>query len=158
MVGSILVGLCAMGRLYTSVFLGGYKNHTLITHGIYAVLRNPLYFFSLLGIIGVALMSNHVSIMIGLPLFFLFLYFGLIRREQAFLQTTFGSKYENYKKDAAALIPNFSNYNAPDCITIHPRFVTNAFKDAIWWLAALPIIELSEYLQEIKIIPVFFVG
>lgn len=156
--GSVMIGLCAMGRLYASVFLGGHKNQTLITHGIYAVLRNPLYFFSLLGITGIAMISNHISVMIGLPLFFLFLYSGLIRREQDFLQKEFGKEYESYKNNVASLIPNFSNYNAPDSMTIHPHFVGKAFMDSIWWLAALPIIELCEYLQQLKIIPVLFAG
>lgn len=157
-IGVILTGICAMGRVYATAYLGGNKNEKLITHGIYSVVRNPLYFFSLIGITGVSLMSNHIVIMIALPSFFAFLYTGLIDREQEFLREKFGDDYKAYAKKIHAMIPSFSNYSAPEQILVQPRFLTKAMQDAIWWLAALPIIELCEYLQEQHIIPTFFVG
>jgi len=42
--GIVLTTLCVMGRIYSTAFLGGFKNQKLITHGIYSVMRNPLYF------------------------------------------------------------------------------------------------------------------
>lgn len=151
--GSVLVGICAIGRVYSTVFLGGFKNDQLITQGIYSVMRNPLYFFSLLGIIGIALMSNHILVMIGLPLFFLFMYMGLIKREETFLTDKFGTDYHNYKAKTYALIPNFGRYHAPEQMTVNPHFVNKAFLDAVWWLIALPLIELIEYVQSLKIFP-----
>ncbi len=155
-IGVILVGICAMGRIYATIFLGGYKNEVLVTSGIYSVLRNPLYFFSLLGITGVSMISNHLVVMIGLPLFFYYLYVGLIKREQGFLHDKFGQAYDEYAQKTHALWPSIKNYSMPEKIQINPRYVTKAFADAVWWLAALPIIELAEYLQESHIIPVFF--
>ncbi len=156
--GTVLVALCAIGRIYATAFLGGFKNEMLVTHGIYSIMRNPLYFFTLLGVTGVALMSNHLSVIIGLPLFFVILYSGLIQREQAFLQEKFGDEFLAYKKKTRALIPNFSHYTAPQVIEINPRYIGKAFMDAIWWLMALPLIEFSEYLQEHHILPTFFIG
>lgn len=158
MIGITLTSLCALGRVYSTAFLGGLKNETLITHGIYSVLRNPLYFFSLMGITGIALMSNHLIVMVGLPLFFLFLYHGLIKREQGFLRSAFGEEYETYSHGTPALIPNFSNFNVPDALTINPRYLTKSVFDAVWWFSALPIIELAEYLQESGFVPTLFVG
>lgn len=154
--GTILVGICALGRVYATTYLGGFKNEVLITHGIYSALRNPLYFFSLLGVTGIALMSNHLCVVIGLPLFFVVLYMSLIKREQNFLREKFGLQYEAYRQTTRALIPNFKQYHDPETLQINPRFVTKAFLDAVWWLAALPLIELVEYLQSAKILPVFF--
>ncbi len=157
-IGVTLVSICAMGRIYATAFLGGFKNEVLVTHGIYSLLRNPLYFFTLIGIIGISLISNHISVMIGLPLFFGVLYSGLINREQKFLEEKFGDEFLNYKKNVYALIPNFANYHAPSSIEVNPKFITRAFVDAIWWLSALPIIEFAEYLQYEHIVPVFFVS
>lgn len=156
--GGLLVGLCAIGRVYSTAFLGGFKNEILVDYGIYSVLRNPLYFFSLIGITGVALMSNHISVMIGLPLFFFIMYQGLITREQEFLKDKFGENYLAYARNTRALIPCFANYQAPATMEINPRYLTKALLDAVWWLTALPIIEFVEYLQTKNIVPVFFVG
>lgn len=156
--GVTMIALCAIGRVYSTAFLGGLKNDVLVTQGVYSVVRNPLYFFSLIGITGIALLSNHISIMIGLPLFFAILYARLIKREQAYLHEKFGDLYLDYKQNTCSMVPNFSNYNAPETVKMHPRFLTKSVLDAVWWLAAFPVIELAEYLQIHKIIPVFFTG
>ncbi len=158
MIGVVLTGMCALGRVYSTAFLGGFKNDVLITHGIYSVLRNPLYFFTLLGVTGVALMSNHISIMIGLPLCFAFMYKGLIAREQSFLHEKFGDEYDQYVGRTRALIPAFANYTAPETLEISPRYLTKSLLDALWWLAALPIIELTELVQSQGFLPTFFLG
>ncbi len=157
-IGITLISICAMGRIYSTAFLGGFKNEVLITQGIYSVMRNPLYFFTLTGIVGISLLSNHIIVMIALPLFFAFLYTGLIQREERFLAKEFGEQFTNYKKQVYALIPNFGHYQATPCIEINPKYITKAFMDAVWWLAALPIIELIEYLQDADILPVLFVS
>ena len=97
-------------------------------------------------------MTNHIAIIIGLPLFFYFLYIALIKREESFLKEKFGKKYEKYMQEAPRLIPNFSLYHAPESITVYPNFLVNAFKDAIWWFAAFPLVELAEALHDLKIL------
>ena len=155
-IGITLVSLCMVGRVYTTAFLGGFKNDVLVTHGIYSVLRNPLYFFSLLGITGIAFMFNHVSVMLVLPLSFLILYLGLIKREEVFLHDKFGTAYEEYAQNTYALIPRFVRYSTPETMEFNPKYLTKALLDSVWWLSALPIIELVEYLQAQNILPVLF--
>ncbi|MCK6418033.1 MAG: isoprenylcysteine carboxylmethyltransferase family protein [Alphaproteobacteria bacterium] len=156
LVGNFLIAICAMGRVYATAFLGGFKNDRLVTHGIYSLMRNPLYFFSLIGITGVALVSNHLVVMIGLPMFFLLIYLQLIAREESFLLEKFGAAFTDYMQRVPALWPRFSNYNAPQTTELTPRFLNKAFADAVWWLAALPVIELVEYLQTAGWVPTFF--
>lgn len=154
--GYFLIALCALGRVYSTAFLGGFKNAELITHGPFSIVRNPLYFFSLIGVTGFALISNHLVIIIALPIFFVVLYHYLIIREEHFLEEEFGEVYRDYKKKVPRLFPNFSLYNAPETTMMYPKFINKAFADAIWWFAPFPIIELIEYLQETQILPVFF--
>ena len=148
MLGAVLVGICAIGRVYATAFLGGFKNEDLITYGPFSVVRNPLYTCTLIGVIGVALMSNHISIMIALPAMFIFMYQGLIAREEAFLTETFGETYLAYKNSVPRLIPKVSLYNAPETVSMTPKFLKKALGDAIWWFLPLPIFELIEALQE----------
>jgi len=154
--GYLLIAVCALGRLYSTAFLGGHKNKNLITYGPFSVVRNPLYFFSLLGITGIALVSAHLLLIIFLPLAFVVIYHFLISREEAFLTETFGAEYEAYTKSTPRLIPNLTLYNAPDSIEVVPKYMNNAFRDAIWWFAAFPIFELAETLQESGALPTLF--
>lgn len=154
--GTILVSTCALGRLYTTAYLGGFKNDTLITHGPFSAVRNPLYFFSLLGFIGVALMTGHIVIMVGIPIGFVVLYVLLIRREEAFLLGKFGEDYKAYMRSTPRLIPSFRNYHTPESIQMNPKFLDRGFKDAIWWLAAFPLVELAEFIQKHDFIHALF--
>ena len=51
--GAVLVGIASIGRLWCSIYIAGYKTKKLIAEGPYSMCRNPLYFFSFLGAIGV---------------------------------------------------------------------------------------------------------
>ena len=152
-VGYFLVALCALGRVYCSAFLGGFKNKKLVTYGPFSVVRNPLYSFSLMGILGLSLVSGHLLLVAFLFTFFMVMYHYLIRREEAFLETEFGAEYQAYKSRVPRLLPRFSLYDCPEEITMKPRFVTNAYFDAIWWFVAFPAFEFIEYLQESGFIP-----
>jgi protein-S-isoprenylcysteine O-methyltransferase Ste14 len=147
-IGTILVSVCALGRLYTTAYLGGFKNDTLITYGPFSAVRNPLYFFSLVGFIGVALMTNHIFVMLAIPVGFILLYTFLIRREERFLLGKFGEEYRAYMASTPRLIPSFRNYHFPAVIQMNPKFLDKGFKDAIWWFAAFPLVELAEFIQE----------
>lgn len=150
--GYLLIAICALGRLYSTAFLGGHKNQTLITYGAFSVVRNPLYFFSLLGALGIALMSGHVVLMIVVPIAFLALYLSLIKREEGFLRETFGAEYIAYCEKTPRLFPSFKHYHAPDEIVVSPKYLNKAYADAIWWFAAYPLVELSEWIQASGII------
>lgn len=147
-VGYFLVAICVIGRVYCTAFLGGHKNAKLITYGPFSVCRNPLYAFSLIGILGVALISNHVVLIFTIPVFILIVYLSLIKREEDFLRQEFGAEFDAYCARVPRLIPKFSIYEAPDTIPMNPRFLLRSIQDGIWWFAAFPLIELIEYLQD----------
>mgnify|MGYP003732046007 CR=1 FL=1 len=58
LIGSILVAIGSLGRLWCAIYIAGYKSNYLITSGPYSISRNPLYFFSLIGAIGVGFASE----------------------------------------------------------------------------------------------------
>lgn len=145
--GCVLISLCAMGRLYTTVFIGGHKNDSVIVAGPYSILRHPLYFFSILGMTGISFLTTNLLVILVFPTAFVLLYLALIQREEMFLSAKFGGKYTNYMHSTRRLIPRFSQYSAPETIVVKPTFVKNAFSDAVWWLSALPLIEALNYLK-----------
>lgn len=152
LVGSILIILCVLGRVYSTAFIGGHKNAALITYGPFSVCRNPLYFCSFLGAVGVGIATNHLILMIAAPLVFCLIFTPVIKREEAFLTEKFGEEYSAYRNKTPKCFPNFSLYHTPESVPMQPEFLLNAVKDATLWLLAVPMLELVEYLQDIHTI------
>lgn len=147
LVGYVFIVICALGRIYCTAFLGGFKNKKVIDYGPFSVVRNPLYLFSFLGIIGISLMSLHLSVMFFAPLAIGFIYYFLIRREEGFLDETLGDDYRSYYLHTPRLIPDFSQYHQPETMTIRPRMIRRAVLDAACWFVAFPIFELIDLIQ-----------
>jgi protein-S-isoprenylcysteine O-methyltransferase Ste14 len=156
MLGSILVSLCVMGRIYSTAFLGGHKNALLVDYGPFSITRNPLYFCSFIGACGIALMSNHVVLMVLIPTLFCAVFFSVIQREEAFLREEFGAEYEAYCRKTPRFFPKFSLYHAPETVPLVPRFLLKSLNDAVLWLLALPFFECVEWLQHAGVIRPFF--
>lgn len=148
MTGLALISVCALGRLYTTAYLGGAKNEKLITEGPFSVVRNPLYVFSWIGFTGIALMTTRLMFIIIIPIFFAVLYTMLVRREEAFLEEKFGDSYRAYKAKVPRFIPNFARYKNPEEIKVNTGLLMNGALDAVWWFTAYPLVELAEHIQE----------
>ena len=69
----------------------------LATDGIYRFTRNPIYVGGLLGMIGIALAFNVVWLLPLLVPSLLALHFGVIRREEQYLEAKFGDEYRRYR-------------------------------------------------------------
>ncbi len=148
MMGVLLVSVCALGRVYTTAYLGGSKNENLISAGPFSVVRNPLYVFSWIGFTGIALMTTHLVVIAIVPVFFAVLYYMLVRREEEFLEQKFGETYSDYKVRVPRFIPKPSLYKTPEEIKVNTGLFVNGVKDAIWWFAAHPVVEMAEFIQD----------
>jgi protein-S-isoprenylcysteine O-methyltransferase Ste14 len=73
------------------------KKKGLITKDIFAISRNPTYFFGFVSILGIALMTKSLEIFSMLILTF-FLTHKIILNEEKYLSSKFGKKYFEYKK------------------------------------------------------------
>src|SRR5688500_5721815 len=89
MSGLALVGVATVGRLWCSLYINSHKESALVTVGPYSITRNPLYFFSFLGFIGVGLATETVTLAIAMTCFFAVVYPVIIRREETLLQHKF---------------------------------------------------------------------
>ncbi len=87
------------GRMYAE---------NLVTGGIFAHCRNPLYLGNVLILGGLGLMANSAIFMfIAFPLFVL-AYVAIVRAEEHFLSETFGAAYEEYCRDVNRWLPRLS--------------------------------------------------
>jgi protein-S-isoprenylcysteine O-methyltransferase Ste14 len=70
----------------------------LVTDGIYAHVRNPMYLGMVLIAFGTgAIFAGDWLIICG-ALFWLMLHYGVVRREERYLEILFGEEYRQYKK------------------------------------------------------------
>jgi protein-S-isoprenylcysteine O-methyltransferase Ste14 len=103
-VGFAMLILGEIVRFWAAGYI--HKDDVVATGGPYGVVRNPLYFGSLLLAAGFALMSGIgiVAWVVVMGLFFLF-HLAAIASEERFLKTKFGEPYEFYLRQVPRLIP-----------------------------------------------------
>lgn len=148
LIGYFLVVIGVLGRSYSSIFIAGRKNSELVTYGMFSVVRNPLYFFSLIGILGVGLESGKITVLILFLISFLGYYRNVIAKEEAFLLNKFGDAYKYYTETTPRWIPRFTQWQSPETVEATPQLVLKTMLDASVFFLALPIFELFELLAK----------
>jgi len=100
----LAVGAAAMGMAVRGFRRGGTNVPTfrpalaLVTSGIYARSRNPMYLGGLVGLLGVALLLRSPTLLTLWPATALALHFGVVRREEPYLEALFGEPYRDYRR------------------------------------------------------------
>jgi protein-S-isoprenylcysteine O-methyltransferase Ste14 len=70
---------------------------TIVEAGPYRFTRNPIYLGMVLGLIGLAIAFNSLWLLMTLALFALVIRYGVITREEAYLERKFGDVYRRYR-------------------------------------------------------------
>jgi protein-S-isoprenylcysteine O-methyltransferase Ste14 len=70
---------------------------TIVQTGPYRFTRNPIYLGMLLGLVGLAIAFDSLWLLVTLVPFALVIRYGVIAREEAYLQRKFGSAYRHYR-------------------------------------------------------------
>jgi protein-S-isoprenylcysteine O-methyltransferase Ste14 len=154
--GLVIVGIGALGRLWASMYISGYKDKDLISEGAYSVVRNPLYVFSFLGAVGVACATGSL-LLIGLLILGFFIYYPLtMADEEKKLGAQYGPQYTDYAQRTPRFIPNFSLFHESETYIVNARNYRRAFFDAIWFIWAYALIQLVGRLHEIGVLPTLF--
>lgn len=145
--GLLLLLIGVLGRLWSILYVGSVKNRELMRSGPYSMTRNPLYFFSTLGMTGIGLMlgAAFFAVLLG-GLTFAILYITATR-EAAFLRSTFGDSYAAYEREVPFFWPDLRLYQSTDSVTFSTRALRNTLFDALGFLVAIPIVELIDALK-----------
>ena len=156
LVGSVLVALAVIGRLWCSLHISGYKTYHLVATGPYSMTRNPLYFFSFLGVIGLGLASGSVVVMSVMVVFFALYYAPLIKQEQKRLLEMHGEPYQSYLSRTPAFWPRVSLLNEPEEYTVQPRIFRRSMGEAVWFVIFLGLFQMIGVLHDQSVLPNFF--
>lgn len=132
-IGLILLLVCAFGRLWSSLYIAGFKNDKLITVGPYSLVRNPLYVFSFCGAVGLGLASGSFIITGLLIVPFLVWYPVLVLEEERVLAERHPEEWAAYADATPRFISALRRPTVPETYTINSRRVGHAFADAIWF-------------------------
>jgi protein-S-isoprenylcysteine O-methyltransferase Ste14 len=80
----------------------------IVTTGNNARVRNPMYVGLVFIYLGIVLTVNAAWALAGLPILITWLHFGVILREEAYLEARFGSEYLDYKTAVPRWIPKIA--------------------------------------------------
>ena len=142
--GYALIIAGALGRIWCGIYIAGRKNKELCQDGPYSLCRNPLYVFSFLGTVGVALATRvWWAAPIAAPLYWIYYYF-VIRSEEVTLMQLFGADFDAYRAKVPMVWPALSNYSSRPEFTIAPRKLVQAMTDASWFLWAIVLLRLLD--------------
>lgn len=70
--------------------------HALVTNGLFAHARNPLYLGNLMILMGLFIVHNHPAVYLLGVLFFGLAYIAIVSAEEAYLEIRFGAEYGSY--------------------------------------------------------------
>lgn len=141
--GFLCVALACLGRIWSSVFIAGHKDESLVTTGPYGRLRHPLYACSVLGAFGLGLTSRSLLLCAIVVLLIAALVIYAASCEEQFLAEQFPEDFAAY---AAAVPhkwwPGSRPATQPERIDVRPAVFWKAFLDAgsffvLWLLVAM---------------------
>lgn len=154
--GTVLIGFATVGRLWCSLYISGYKKDNLVTTGPYSLCRNPLYFFSFLGAVGIGLTTETLLIPACIAIAFAFYYPMVIKAEQKKLAEVYKEAFSDYCKSTPVFFPSLRLLTEPEEYIVKPKIFRKTLFEALWFVWLLGIVELGEALHEIKLLPTIF--
>ncbi|PKK88189.1 MAG: isoprenylcysteine carboxylmethyltransferase family protein [Candidatus Wallbacteria bacterium HGW-Wallbacteria-1] len=155
-VGVLFIGIAVLGRTWCSLYISGYKNDVLVTDGPYSLTRNPLYFFSLVGAIGVGLTTETILFPAVITLAFAIYYPMVIMSEENRLKKMHGETFDEYALKVPRFFPSRRNFIEPEEYVVKPRIFRSHLRDALWFVLFIGFTEMMEVARALKILPTWF--
>lgn len=151
--GVVLLVMCLVGRGWTSIYIAGRKNSELVISGPYSVVRNPLYVFSFIGLIGIGLISEVMTLLVVALVVFAIYYGLVVRKEEHYISALHGRAFDNYKARVPRWIPDFSKWTDAKQLDVEPRRILSHLIDTSLFFSAFLFFELLEFLRSAKLLP-----
>lgn len=135
--GLILVFAGALGRILCTLYIGGRKNRELCQTGIYAMCRNPLYFFSFLGLTGICLAAQNLTLTLTATSLFLILYRAVIVSEEKKLLRLFPRDFPTYQDSVPRFWPRGFPPRDSQILQVDAGIFIRSLTEVLWFLAAV---------------------
>lgn len=121
----------------------------LVTTGIFAHCRNPLYVGNILMLAGVGILSNSLLYVVIMIPFFLFVYQAIVLAEENFLRNKFGEQFNNYCSRVNRWVPNLKGISKTftGMRLNWKRYVAKEHTTTFIWLCGIVLLLLFYYPQ-----------
>jgi protein-S-isoprenylcysteine O-methyltransferase Ste14 len=153
--GVALIVICIAGRTWCTLYIGGLKKKQLIVLGPYSIVRNPLYVFTILGAVGIGAQAGSITMTLLFAIVVAAVFYAVALREQTFLATAFGGDYAAYAQRVPLFVPRLSLWQDAEQLTVNSDLVRMTFRDALWFLLAIPASPLLAWLHDSGALPVW---
>ncbi|WP_459556499.1 methyltransferase family protein [Lacunimicrobium album] len=138
--GMSLASLGALGRIWSNLYVAGRKTSELVVEGPYSCCRNPLYFFSAVGMFGIGLATATITIPAIMLLYFSLYYPMIIHLEEERLLERHGQTFLAYRRQTPAFWPRFARLNEPEMYAVFSIVFRRNLVDAFWFVALAAIV------------------
>ena len=153
--GFFLLIAAALGRIWAFAYIGGRKNRELCQGGPYALMRNPLYFFSFVGVSGACLALQSLTLFaVTVPAFLLY-YDAVISAEENRLVALFGGGFARYREVVPRFWPRLARPERQGFIQLDVALFTRGLAEVFWFLAFIVAAELIEWCHAHRLWPVW---
>ena len=150
--GVMCLVICLVGRGWSSIFIAGRKDIELVTTGPYSVVRNPLYVFSFIGVIGIGLISEMMTLLAIAIVTFMAYYSFVVQREELYVARLHGDEYQQYLVSVPRWIPDFSKWQDADLVEVQPKRILKHLVDSSLFFLSFAFFEILEFLRDTDIL------
>jgi protein-S-isoprenylcysteine O-methyltransferase Ste14 len=154
--GLFFISVGALGRIWSSLYICGHKTVEIIDQGPYSAVRNPLYLFSFIGVVGIALSTgNWIFMTMILTLFLVYYPFVIIGEEKKLIRLH-GERFNAYMHRTPRFFPALRQLAMPATYEVDVKRFSKAFLDAVWFFVVYILIEGVKFIHAKGLIPVVF--
>ncbi|MFN0116909.1 MAG: methyltransferase family protein [Elusimicrobiota bacterium] len=146
--GFILMIIATIGRTWCGIYIAGRKNKELCVEGPYSLCRNPLYFFSFLGAMGVPLATQNVSLSLLVGIVFLTYYSFVIKSEEKILLGIFGDSFKKYLTTTPCFWINPKLFKNGNSILVEQKRIFPTITESMWFVWLILVVEGIEFIKE----------
>jgi protein-S-isoprenylcysteine O-methyltransferase Ste14 len=139
--GALLMFGGILGRIFSTLSIGGLKDRTVVQTELYSVCRNPLYFSSFLMAVGTGLLFARLDFTVLLAAAFMVVFYPMMRNEARVLRAKFPD-YAEYERRVPMFFPNFMLWEERRYYQIDFRLLKRTLLDSSLILLAIPVMLL----------------
>ena len=151
------LAICVLGRIWTSLYVADRKDTHLMVLGPYSVVRNPLYMFSFIGIVGIGFVLQVITLLVIAIILFVPYYSMIVALEETQMSQLHGASFAEYVARVPRWLPNFSGWKDVAVLEVDPRFVLRCFLENSLFFPTFLLFVLLQLLRAAELLPTLLI-
>jgi hypothetical protein len=151
------LAICVLGRIWVSLYVAGRKGTHLVVLGPYSVVRNPLYVFSFIGIVGIGVVLQVITLLVIAVILFVPYYSMIVALEETQMSQLHGASFAEYVKRVPRWLPKFSGWKDAAVLEVEPRLVLRSFLENSLFFPTFALFVLLQLLRSADLLPTLLI-